>query len=64
MGRSKKDGEHWIANAISHKGALHKTLHMPQGEKIPEKKLVKAEHSKNATTRKRADLAQTLKKFH
>lgn len=64
MGRSKKDAEHWIQGAVKNKGALHRTLHVPMGEKISEKKLEKAEHSKNPTTRKRADLAETLKKFH
>lgn len=43
------------------KGALHETLHVPEGKKIPESKLKKAEHSKNPTTRKRANLAETLK---
>lgn len=46
------------------KGALHKDLGVPQGEKIPAKKLKKAEHSKNPTIRKRAALAKTLKSFH
>lgn len=56
--------EKWIQQAIKHKGALHKTLGVPQGEKIPEKKLKKAEHSKSAKTRKRAALAETLKAMH
>lgn len=51
----------WIQGAIKHKGALHKSLGVPEGKKIPEKKLEKAEHSKNPTTRKRAALAETLK---
>jgi len=46
------------------KGALHKELGVPEGKKIPEKKLVKAEHSKNPTERKRAVLARTLKGFN
>jgi hypothetical protein len=45
------------------KGALHKTLGVPEGKKIPAKKLEKAEHSKNPLTRKRANLAETLKKL-
>jgi len=45
------------------KGALHKELHVPEGKKIPEKKLEKATHSKNPTERKRAVLAETLKSF-
>ena len=53
----------WIAGAIKHKGSLRKSLHVKKGEKIPEKKLEKAEHSKNKTTAKRAKLAETLKGF-
>jgi hypothetical protein len=60
MAREKKM---WIQGAIKHKGALHKALHVPMGEKIPAKKLTKAEHSKNPTMRKRATLAKTLSRF-
>lgn len=54
----------WIASAIKHPGALRKSLHVKEGEKIPSAKLKKAEHSKNPTTAKRARLAETLKKMH
>lgn len=54
-------GGNWIKDAIKKPGALHKSLGVPEGEKIPEKKLEKAEHSKNPTTAKRARLAETLK---
>jgi hypothetical protein len=54
----------WIAGAIKHPGALHKTLGVAPGKKIPEGKIKKAEHSKNPTTAKRARLAETLKGFH
>ena len=53
--------EKWIQGMHMKKGALHKDLDVPQGKKIPEKKLKAAEHSKNPTTRKRAHLAETLK---
>lgn len=55
--------EKWIQKALppSSKGKLHKTLGVPAGKKIPEKKLEKAEHSKNPTTAKRARLAETLR---
>jgi|ERR1051326_1869000 hypothetical protein len=56
--------EKFIQEAIKHPGALRKSLHVKEGEKIPEKKLEKAEHSKNPTTRKRAFLAETLKHMH
>jgi hypothetical protein len=54
----------WIAGAVKHPGALHKELHVPQGEKIPAKKLEKAENSDNPKLAKRARLAETLKSFH
>ena len=52
--------EKWIAGAIKHPGALHRELHVPEGEKIPAKKLAKAEHSENPKLRRRAKLAETL----
>jgi len=61
-GRAKP--EKWIQGAIKHPGALHKALHVPEGEKIPAKKLAKAAHSENPTMAKRARLAQTLKGMH
>ena len=54
----------WIQGAIQHPGALHRALHVPEGEKIPAKKLAKAAHSSNPTMRRRAALAKTLKGFH
>jgi hypothetical protein len=45
------------------KGALHEELGVPEGKKIPAKKLKKAEHSTNPTLRKRAVLAETLGKL-
>jgi len=57
-----KDGN-WMEGAVNHPGALHKELGVPEGEKIPAKKLAKAEHSSNPTERKRANLAKTFNKF-
>lgn len=56
--------EHWIQNAIKKPGALHKSLGVATGSKIPTKKITAATHSSDATTRKRAVLAKTLAKFH
>lgn len=56
--------EKWIQKAIKHKGALRKELHVKEGKKIPAMALKKAEKSKNPTLRKRAVLAETLKKLH
>lgn len=60
MGRAKKD---FIQSAIKHPGALRKALKVPSGKNISEEKLEKAEHSKNPTMRRRAVLAETLKKM-
>ena len=58
--------EKWIQKALSKKGSkgkLHRELGVPEGEKIPAKKLEKAEHSKSPTIRKQVNLAKTLKKM-
>jgi hypothetical protein len=55
--------EKWIQKMHMKKGALHKELGVPEGKKIPAKKLKAAEKSKNPTERKRAVLAETLKKI-
>lgn len=60
----KKMAKKWIQDMHMKKGALHKDLGVKKGVKIPEAKLEKAEHSKNPKTRKRANLAETLKKMH
>jgi len=52
----------WIQGAIKNKGALHKELGVPQGKKIPEKKL-EAAAKKPGKEGKRARLAETLKGF-
>jgi hypothetical protein len=56
----EKDGK-WIQSMHMKKGALHEELGVKEGKKIPESKLKKAEHSKNPTLKKRANLAETLK---
>ena len=57
------DSGHWIAGAVKHKGALHKQLGVPQGEKIPAGKLAAAA-KKGGTLGRRARLAETLKSLH
>lgn len=61
MNGSRKN---WIQGAIKRPGALHKALHVKEGQKIPEAKLERAEHSKNKRIRAEANLAKTLKGFH
>lgn len=56
--------EKWIQTAIKRPGALHRALHVPLDQKIPEGKINTAEHSKNPRIRKEANLAHTLSKFH
>ena len=56
--------KNWIAKATENKGGLHRSLGVPAGEKIPAKKLAKAEHSDNPKVAKQARLAETLKTLH
>lgn len=53
----------WIAGAVKRKGALHKELGVPMGQKIPAAKLSKAAKA-GGVEGKRARLAETLKGFH
>jgi hypothetical protein len=55
--------EKWIQGAIKKPGALHKELGVPEGKKIPEKKL-EAAAKKPGKEGKRARLAVTLEKMH
>ena len=57
-------GRQWIAAATKNKGALHRDLGVPEGQKIPAAKLRAAEHSKDPKTRRRARLAETLKNLN
>lgn len=50
-----------IKKAVEHPGYLHRATHTPAGKDIPESKVEKAEHSKNAHLREAAHLAETLK---
>lgn len=56
--------EKFIQKAIKKPGQLHRDLGVPQGEKIPAKKLKAAEAGKyGKKTEQRAHLAETLKKL-
>lgn len=52
----------WIQDAIKKPGALHKELGVPEGKKIPAKKL-KAAAKKGGKLGQRARLAETLSKM-
>jgi hypothetical protein len=54
--------KNWIAGAIKHPGALHKQLGIPQGQKIPAKKLAKAAKAPGKLG-KRARLAEVLRRL-
>lgn len=52
-------GGHWMREAFgAHPGKLHRRLHVPEGEKIPAKKLAKAAHSDSPSLRKEVALAR------
>ena len=53
----------WMQGAVKHPGALHKELGVPQGQKIPAKKVAAAADSSNPLEAKRARLAQTFARF-
>jgi hypothetical protein len=55
--------KNWIQGAAIKKGALHRSLGVPEGEKIPAAKLAKGAKSSNPTTRRRVALAKTLGKL-
>lgn len=54
--------EHWIQKIGMKKGALHEKLGVPEGKKIPMKK-IKAAEKKGGKIGKEAHLAETLKKM-
>lgn len=56
--------EKWIQGMHMEKGALHRELHVKEGERIPADKMEKAEHSKDPHIRKQVALAETLSRFH
>lgn len=51
----------WIADATKNKGGLHRSLGVPEGQKIPEQMVEAATKSKNPRVQKQAQLAETLK---
>jgi len=54
--------KNWIAGAIKHPGALHRSLGIPRGKKIPVEAIRKAA-TKGGTLGRRARLAETLRGF-
>lgn len=64
MSEEKPKKKKWVKAAVKDKGALHRHLGVPEGEKIPEAKLYEALNSKDEKIRKEAQLAMTLKGMH
>ena len=54
--------KNWIAGATKNKGALHRNLGVPEGQKIPKAKIAAAA-KKGGKVGKEAKLAQTLSKL-
>jgi hypothetical protein len=58
------DGGKWAGKAFEHAGerghSLHASLHIPKDQKIPEKRLNAATHSKNAHIRHQAQAAENI----
>lgn len=52
--------EKWIGGADIHKGGLHETLGIPDGQKIPRSKVIQAAHSEDPKERKEGVLAETF----
>lgn len=63
-GGGTKAGGSGIHIKSSHKGLLHKDTGTPSGQKIPEKKIKKAENSTNPAVRKRAVFAENAKHWN
>lgn len=61
----KIDGDgNWINKAMSKpgaKGGLHRSLGIPQGQKIPAARLEAASHSSNPKTKKEAQMAKNMR---
>ena len=55
--------KNWIAGATKNKGALHRALGVPEGQKIPAKKMAKAAKSGSPKVKKEVALARTLSKL-
>mgnify|MGYP003126885421 CR=1 FL=1 len=56
--------KNWIQKAIKNPGSLRKKAGVKKGEDISKKELNKLSKSRNATTRRQANLAKTLRKMN
>jgi hypothetical protein len=53
--------DHWIQDAVKKPGDLHKKLHVPEDEKIPEEKIEDAEKSGDKNLKEKAQFAENVK---
>lgn len=61
MAKRKK---HWMKEAFGkHPGKFHRRTYTPMGERVPESKVRKAEHSSDPSLRREAALAETGRKY-
>jgi hypothetical protein len=63
MGRSKKESNDWMEDAVKNPGYLHKALKIKQDRDIPISRIDKATHSSNQKIAKAANLAKTFAKY-
>jgi len=54
--------EKWIQDAVKKPGDLHKKLHVPEDENIPEEKIENAEKSGDKNLKEKAQFAENVKK--
>ena len=54
--------DHWIEKAVKKPGDLHKKLHVPEDEDIPESKIEDAEASGSTNLKEKAQFAENVKK--
>jgi hypothetical protein len=62
--RESKDKEHWIQDAVKKPGDLHRKLHVPEGEKIPESEIEHAEETGDKDLKEKAQFAENVRKGH
>lgn len=60
--KADKGSDKWIQGAVKKPGALHKALGVPEGKKIPAKKLA-IKSTDSPLMKKRKTLAKTFKKM-
>lgn len=53
----------WIAKAVANKGGLHRSLHIPEGKKIP-LPMIRMAARKHGKVGAQARLALVLRKMH